>query len=193
MSQRVGLVLAGGRGRRLGRSKGDLEVAGRTLASRAAELLWPFCGSVLVSVSPGAPNPAPDHAAVEDDPPSGRGPLAGIDAAFRVSGDADLLVLACDYPRFEAALLQGIVDRREADDDLVILTDSKGRDHPLAGLWSRRTAPLVAQAVEQERLKVRSLLADFTVRRLGPESFPGIELDRALFNLNWPDELGSLA
>ena len=106
MAQRVGLVLAGGRGERLGRSKGDLSYDGKTLAERASALLWPICGSVLVSLSEGVENPAPNYPPLVDPPPSGRGPLAGIDAAFEATGDADLLVLACDYPCVTQALLR---------------------------------------------------------------------------------------
>ena len=90
MAQRVGVVLAGGRGDRLGRPKSELELEGTSLVQRAAEVVWPLCGSVLISVGPGTVNPAPAHPIVEDDPPSGRGPLAGIDAAFRKTGDADI-------------------------------------------------------------------------------------------------------
>ena len=77
MAQRVGVVLAGGKGSRLGRAKGEIEVEGTPLAQRAAEALWPHCASVLISIAQGAKNPAPDWRAVEDFPPPGRGPLAG--------------------------------------------------------------------------------------------------------------------
>ena len=65
MSQRVGLVLAGGRSRRLGRAKGELLYRGQSLAERAANALWPLCSSVLISIGRGASNPAPGFATVE--------------------------------------------------------------------------------------------------------------------------------
>jgi molybdopterin-guanine dinucleotide biosynthesis protein A len=192
MAQRVGLVLAGGRGRRMGRTKGDLQLEGRSLAQRAAETLWPLCGSVLVSVGPGAPNPAPDYPLIEDEPPAGRGPLAGIDAAFRRTGEADLLVLACDYPNAGPELLGAIVERAGDGDELVMPIDRGGRDHPLVALWRRATAERVAGAVARERFKVRALLADFQVSRLGGRELPELDLEHALLNVNRNDELEAL-
>ena len=194
MSQRVGVVLAGGLSRRLGRAKGELAFAGETLARRAADAVWPLCASVLISVGPEAENPAPGFSLVRDRPPRGRGPLAGIDAAFRITGDADLLVLACDYPRVGADLLRLIVrtSEEEEQDDIVMPVDPRGRDHPLVALWRRSTAAVVAEAVQEERLKVQALLADCRVRRLGPRLFPGLDAGRVLLNLNRPADLETL-
>jgi len=192
MSQRVGLVLAGGRSRRLGKAKGELPYKGQNLAERAAHALWPLCSSVLISVGRGAGNPAPAFATVEDQPPSGRGPLAGIDAGFRATGDADLLLLACDYPLVESGLMRRIIEAQEPEDDIVMVSDRGGRDHPLVALWRRRTAATVAAALAAGHLKVRALLADFEVRRVGPERFPGVDLERTMFNLNWPGELEAI-
>jgi molybdopterin-guanine dinucleotide biosynthesis protein A len=192
MAQRVGVVLAGGRGDRLGRPKSELELDGANLVQRAAEAVWPLCGSVLISMGPGTINPAPAHPIVEDDPPPGRGPLAGIDAAFRKTGDADLFVVACDYPYVDTDLLRALLDAAGREDDLVMPTDRRGRDHPLVALWRRSMAPLVARAILEERLKVRALLADCNVRRVRSSELPAIDVDRAFLNLNWPDQLGQL-
>ena len=192
MSQRVGVVLAGGHGRRMGRPKGELEIGGKNLAERAAVALWPFCGSVVISFAAGGQNPAPQYHGVEDAAPPGRGPLAGIHAAFTASGDADLLVLACDYPRVDNRLFKRLLELASDDDDLVLVTDPKGRDHPLVSLWRRRTEPQVREALELGHLKVRSLLADFDVRRLGPADFQELDLSRAMLNLNWPSDLEQL-
>lgn len=193
MGQRVGLVLAGGRGERLGRTKGDLSFEGKTLAERAAALLWPICGSVLVSISEGADNPAAEYPCLVDPPPAGRGPLAAIDSAFDATGDADLLVLACDYPFVTQELMRRLASHAMGEDDVVMMTDFAGRDHPLVALWCRCVASALREAVVEGRFKVRGLLPDVSVRRLGPAEFQGTDLDRALFNLNRPEDLNAIA
>jgi molybdopterin-guanine dinucleotide biosynthesis protein A len=193
MSQLVGVVLAGGEGRRMGRAKGGIPLDdGVSLAERAALALGPLCGTVVISLSPGSENPAPDYSLVEDREPSCRGPLAGIDAAFSATGNADLLVLACDYPRVDTALLEAILRAATPDDEMVIVTDRRGRDHPLVGLWRRSMAAPVHDAVELGLLKVRSLLAEAKVRRLGPSDLAGHDPDAALVNVNTRSELESL-
>jgi len=193
MSQNVGVVLAGGTGTRLGRAKGELEYQGTRLAERAAALLWPICGSVLISVAPGSPNPAPGYPVVEDAPPPGRGPLAGLHAAFEATHASGLLVLACDYPWVGGDLLRRLLAFASADYDLVMPTDGAGRDHPLVALWSRTTEAHVRDALGRRQYKVRALLAEWRVRRLSPRELGGIDPDRALFNVNWPADLDALS
>jgi molybdopterin-guanine dinucleotide biosynthesis protein A len=192
MSQRIGLVLAGGAGSRLGREKGSLDWDGRTLADRAARLLHPICSSVLISVASGAQNPAPDWPSVTDASADRKGPLAGIDAAFAASQDADLLVLACDYPLVDLELLKQLCDQASEDHDLVMPTDPAGRDHPLVAAWSRRMQPIVRRAVAAQRLRVHSLFVDCRILRLHPDMLraQGVEqVERKLLNVNRPEDL----
>jgi molybdopterin-guanine dinucleotide biosynthesis protein A len=188
----VGVVLAGGSGRRLGRPKGELRVGGRTLADRAAEALRPVCRRVLISVQEGARNPAPRFAPVADEAPAGRGPLAGIAAAFGAAAGADLLVLACDYPRVDAALLGALLRGARPGDALTAVADSRGRLHPLVGLWRVALAPAVHEALAAGRLRVLDLVAGVRVARLGREAFAGRDLDALLLNVNVPADLQAL-
>jgi molybdopterin-guanine dinucleotide biosynthesis protein A len=193
MGQPIGLVLAGGRGRRIGSAKGELIVGGQALALRAALALRPVCRSVLISIRPGARNPAPGFAAVEDLPPEGRGPLAGIDAAFRaIAAGSDLLVLACDYPRIDRAFLRRLVAAASEPAELVVLRDGGGRLHPLVGLWRWPMAQRVTAALDERRYQVGALAVEGRLRFLTASDFPGVDLDRLLLNLNSPEELESL-
>jgi len=177
----------------MGRAKGDLAVDdGVSLAEHAALTLGPLCGTVVISVAPGGENPAPDYSVVRDSEPAGRGPLAGIAAAFEATGSADLLVLACDYPRVETDVLEAILRVATPDDEMVIVTDGRGRDHPLVGLWRRAMEEPVRTALEIGLYKVRSLLAEARVRRLDLTSLPGQDPDAALINLNTRADLDSL-
>lgn len=181
----IGLILAGGRGVRLGRDKGTLVVDGQPLARRAAEALAPLCRGLLVSLRAGAANPLPGYPAVEDGPPAGRGPLAGILAGLEATEGADLLVLACDYPRVGTALLEALLLAARPADDVVFAVDSSGRDHPLVGLWRRRTAERIRSALADGRLRVGELLETLRAKRLGAA-------DQALVNVNRPADLTGL-
>jgi len=184
VAQRLGVVLAGGAGRRMGRSKGDLVLEGRPLAERAARTLAPVCGSVLISVAPGAVNPAPNWTAVEDAPPAGRGPLAGLHAAFLSSGSADLVVLACDYPELSTELLRAVLAQAPEDADCVFPTDPKGRDHPLVGLWRRGTLDEIESSLASNIYQVRAVLAGLRVHRVHPADLFGLDVAAELRNMN---------
>ena len=168
--------------------KGDLTVDGRPLARRAAAALFPHCGSVLISIAQGAENPAPEWPSVEDLPPPGRGPLAGIAAAFTATADADLLVLACDYPRVGPELIAAIAGMPlDHDDDLVMPTDRAGRDHPLVAAWSRRMQPIVENALDEGRFRVHGLFPDLPGATVEAGSASGRRSRRGVAQRELPD------
>ena len=188
MAQRIGVVLAGGEGRRFGTPKGEVVLGGSTLADRAARALKPLCGAVIISVAKGAANPARGYATVEDDG-GRRGPLGGLAAAFASTGKADLIVLACDYPAVGASFLRALAAAAEGGDDLVFPVDPAGRDHPLVALWRRSAEPVVQAALREDNFKVQALVPDLNVRRLPAQVFPNFDMRHVLSNVNWPEDL----
>ena len=190
MAQLIGVVLAGGEGRRFGEPKGNVMLGGSTLADRAARALKPVCGSVIVSIAKGGKNPAPAHAAIEDAGPR-VGPLGGIAAVYAATGRADLLVLACDYPAVGTSLLRSLLAAADGGEDLVFPVDAGGRDHPLVGLWRRSAEPVITAALAEGQRKVQAILPDLSVRRLPSQVFPNFDLGRVLANVNWPADLRS--
>jgi molybdopterin-guanine dinucleotide biosynthesis protein A len=188
MAQMIGVVLAGGEGRRFGGPKGEIVLGGSTLADRAARALKPICGGVIVSIARGGDNPAPAYPTVEDQGPR-RGPLGGLAAAFASTGKADLLVLACDYPAVGTSFLRSLVAAAAGADDLAFPVDDTGRDHPLVALWRRTAEDAVRAALDENAFKVQALFPDLTVRRLPVQVFPNFDLRRVLSNVNWPPDL----
>ena len=188
MAQTIGVVLAGGEGRRFGSPKGEVLLGEGTLAERAARALKPLCGSVLVSIAKGAANPAPGYPAIEDKGPR-CGPLGGLAAAFASTGKADLLVLACDYPAVGTSFLRSLLAAAEGGGDLVFPVDDAGRDHPLVALWRRGAENALTAALDEKVFKVQELFPDLALRRLPAQVFPNFELRRVLANVNWPEDL----
>jgi molybdenum cofactor guanylyltransferase len=104
----VGVVLAGGASRRMGRDKAALAIDGETLAARAARRLLAVCARVAIAdggrgLVPGLP--------CLPDAPGAAGPAAGILGAALAWPGHPLLVLACDLPRVSEALLQELLRR----------------------------------------------------------------------------------
>lgn len=176
-----GVVLAGGRGRRMGAPKGGLRSGRRTWAERAAELLSRHCPEVWISIAEGAENPAPGFPAVPDPPGPGRGPLAGMLAVWGRSRAVDLLVLACDYPSLTPDVLSALVSADRARHDVLLASDGE-RDHPLVALWRASACDTVERRVTAGRLRVGECVAALRVSRV----FFAKEI---LTNVNRPPEL----
>ncbi|MCY3966549.1 MAG: molybdenum cofactor guanylyltransferase [Acidobacteria bacterium] len=116
----MGVILAGGAGSRLGRSKAGLRLpggpageSGPTLVEWAADRLAaaPQIDEVLVAgggaaIEPPANIQTVSVTAVEDGP--GSGPAAGVLGASRARSGTSLLVLACDLPLTPVGLLSAL-------------------------------------------------------------------------------------
>lgn len=141
-----GLVLAGGRGRRLGgRDKGLQPVAGATAAARAAGLLRPLCRQLYLSANrhlDAYAQTLPDARLLPDLRPGFPGPLAALEAAQAVPTAPLLLLLACDLPLLSptvpALLLRELRD--EADLDVVCAAAGDRAQYLCAALRRRALA-----------------------------------------------------
>jgi molybdopterin-guanine dinucleotide biosynthesis protein A len=101
----AGVLLTGGASRRMGADKARLVVAGETLAVRSARVLGEVCDPVI-EVGPGVSG----LPAIEEDP-RGAGPLVALLAGVGALGNPRAVVLlACDLPFVEPALLQMLVE-----------------------------------------------------------------------------------
>ncbi|MDP8928953.1 MAG: NTP transferase domain-containing protein, partial [Actinomycetota bacterium] len=101
----TGLVLAGGRGRRLGRDKALVEVAGEPLVVRAARRLEQCCQAVFVASGDGRRLGELAWEQVADAVSEG-GPLAGILAGLERATTPLVAVVAVDLPHLNPAVLQ---------------------------------------------------------------------------------------
>ncbi|HEV2287139.1 MAG TPA: NTP transferase domain-containing protein, partial [Steroidobacteraceae bacterium] len=94
-----GLVLAGGRSKRMGADKAALRIGARTQLEQALALLAPHVARAFVSVR-AEQRGEPLRAGFEqiEDTRENLGPIAGIIAAQERHPDRAWLVLACDLP-----------------------------------------------------------------------------------------------
>jgi molybdopterin-guanine dinucleotide biosynthesis protein A len=123
----VGVVLAGGAGRRMGGEKAARTLRGRPMAAYVADSLAAVCPRVVL-VGQG-----PRLEGVElwdDEPAEPRHPLTGIVYALEKAGDA-VLVCAADMPFVTAATLRALA---AAGGDAVAV--SAGRLQPVLALYT---------------------------------------------------------
>ncbi|MEG2423861.1 NTP transferase domain-containing protein [Glutamicibacter sp.] len=143
------LVLAGGRGTRLGGDgKAEIELHGKRLVDRVVTAARKTGARRVVVVGPESTGTKAD-AVIREDPPFA-GPLAGIAAGLAelaASGNGEwTMVLACDLQRpvaVASALIGGFGQR--ADDGL-LLVDAEGHAQWLAGIY--RTSALGSVCAE---------------------------------------------
>ncbi len=126
----IGVVLAGGRARRLGGAKATARLDGRALASYPVEAMRTAGLDPLLVAKPDSELPDLGCPVLRE-PPQPRHPLCGILAALRHCGSRPLVVCACDMPFVEAGLLAWLA---RLDAPLVVV-DGGDRLHPLLGRY----------------------------------------------------------
>jgi len=152
---RLGAVLAGGAGRRMGgASKAGVELGGRPLALLVAAALGEVCERVVVVCKAGTPLPElPPGIERWDEPDEPRHPAAGIAYALERAG-GDVLVCATDMPFADAAALRALLDAGTADPAArAVIARAGGRAQPVLGLYRPSAAgPLHIAAQRGEAL-----------------------------------------
>ena len=195
--QITGLLLAGGRGMRMGGvDKGLQTLHGEPLATHVLKRLAPQTGALLISA-----NRHPDTYAalgapfgatiVADTLPGFPGPLAGLLAGLRAAGDAYLLSVPCDSPWLPvdlAARLAHALDSNQADIATVTTVDAHGQTslHPVFALLRAGLADDLSAFLEADERKVRAWYARHkTVEVVFTD-------ERAFYNANSLQELADL-
>jgi molybdopterin molybdotransferase len=187
-----GLVLAGGRGTRMGNvDKGLQPFGGSTMVAHVLERLRPQVASVAINANQNLEAYGAFGVPVwPDDTPGFAGPLAGLEAGLRRCATPYLLTAPCDSPflpsDLAARLLQGLED---AGADLALaVTEENGlrQPHPVFCL------------IKSSKVDVLSAYLAAGGRRMDGW-YPQIKVAEVLFedaaafrNINTRDELQSL-
>lgn len=187
----VGVILAGGRSRRMGTDKTRLPIGARSMLERAVDRLRTQVRWLVVSIGEdGEPPPSLDLPVVRDAGERFGGPLRGIAAALawaKDNTDARWVVsVPADAPFLPADLVSRLLDGRAADAEVAIAR-SLGRLHPVVALWP------VALADDLERWLATSLrravMAWLETRRWSAVDFPCAATVDPFLNVNTPDDL----
>ena len=125
MTDRAGVVVAGGRSVRMGgREKAVVDVAGTPLIRRVADGLTPAVEELVVNcradqreaIAGALSGLAPTFAL---DAESDRGPVAGIATGLEATDAAYAVVVACDLPFLDTALVEYLFERAAGSDAAV--------------------------------------------------------------------------
>lgn len=186
----VAVVLAGGRGRRLGgRHKALLQLGDRPIIDRQLDLLRRVARNVAIVANDcdryrgfGVP--------VWPDVEPGHGPLGGILTALIRAAGAPALVIAGDMPFLTSSFLRHLVDAgRDADAIDVVIPRSDEGYQPLCALYQPRCLATVRRQIAASALKLTDLLPALRVREIRDAELAAFDPHGTLFfNINTTED-----
>lgn len=183
------LVLAGGRGSRMGGGeKAFLTLGTETFIARILRILRPHFDTLLVATS------APERFAglgdlVVADEREGRGPLMGVYCGLKASRSEHTFVTSVDTPLLSVEL--ALFLREESSECDAHVPVWRGKPEPLCAVYSRACIGPIEQTMDQGRVisfypLVRVRLAEeAAVRAVDPRG-------RSFANVNTPQDLARI-
>ena len=182
----TGVILAGGKGRRMGGlDKGLVELDGRPLIAHVIDRLRPQVGALLINANRNTEEYRRfGYLVTEDELEDYQGPLAGFAAALR-SADTDcILTVPCDGPFFPENLAKRLLSAlKDNKAELAVAHDGE-RMQPVYALIPRALLPSLKEFLNRGERKIdrwyalhKTALADFSDT---PNSF---------FNINSSEDI----
>jgi len=175
-----GLVLAGGRGQRMGGlDKGLVPLAGRPMIEHVLDAIRPQVTNIIISANRNLDRYQGYGCPVVSDEEDGYpGPLAGVLAGLKATETPFLVTVPCDAPMLAPDLVRRLQEALRAEDaDLAVASDGE-RLQPVFMLLSTRLAPSLNEYLAGGGRKIdtwygrlRLAVADLSDR---PETFVNV-------------------
>lgn len=182
-AETVGVILSGGKSRRMGRDKAFLMVGEEPAILRIARSLSSVFREVVISVG----NPqkySPLGLPIICDIFYEAGPLAGIHAALSYLGK-DIFVVPCDKPLITSDLIKSVLDVA-LPNRITIVTDELN-PYPLFGLYPRVILPHLHSYLKGGGRRVFGFLESPEIRPfVSVANVPGME--HLLKDMNDPED-----
>ncbi len=181
-----GIVICGGKSRRMGRPKVTLPFGPELMLPRVVRLVAEAVEHVAVVAAAGQELPAlPREVPIRYDRQPERGPLEGIAvglAALRGRAEA-AFVTGCDVPLLVPAFVRRMIELAAGFD--VAVPHVGGYDEPLSAVYRTSVLPQIEALLAAGRLRPVFLFDEVRTRRVAPEELTGVDPDlQSLANVN---------
>lgn len=183
----TGVLLAGGKSRRMGKDKRNLILQGETLFDRALDVLVETFKEVMVVLGADDFPVKYDKVRVVNDLIPNRAAAGGLYTALYYAWTPRVFVVACDMPFLNPEVIRYMASH-SLDADITLAELAHGLQ-TMHAVYSKSCQPHLELMVKSENLRVQSLLdvSSLQIRKI-PESdiFPIDKHLRSFMNLNSP-------
>ncbi len=182
----TGLILAGGKGSRMGGvDKGLQAFRGRRLVDHVYERFAPQVGGIIINANQNHEEYRTFGVRVVSDAIGGyAGPLAGLHAGLSVSKRPFLASVPCDSPFLPADLIERLYQRIDETGAELAVAKTGEQPHPVFSLMRRGVCDHLTEFLKSGGRKIDAWYATLNVVEVGFDDEPG-----AFSNINTREEL----
>ncbi|SOB99858.1 molybdopterin-guanine dinucleotide biosynthesis protein A [Ureibacillus xyleni] len=154
----IGVILAGGESRRFGSPKAFAKIGDQYFYEIAYKNLEPVCQKVIIVTRDELLPLFPSHLLkiVDTVQFKGNGPLAGIYSAMIEELAEQYMVLPCDMPFLNRAILQRLCN--VCSKSMVVAVRNEQHLYPLVGIWNRSVINIIYDHLQNNEKSVLHLL-----------------------------------
>ena len=179
-----GLVLAGGKSKRMGKDKGLLTLYGKPQRDYLFDLLQPLCQQTYYSVREDQVQGLPEERPFIVDQYEGLGPKGAIMSAFNTHPSNAWLIVATDLYLLNEQLLNLLIENRDPSKHATVFVNGDtGYYEPLIAIWEPSAMEHLLRDLERGITCPRKTLMNMEVKLIiGAPTGP-------LTNVNHPDTI----
>ena len=184
--QLTGVILAGGKRRRMGYNKALLRIGNQTIIQRVLASLKQITSSQLIVTNFPAEYEFLNIPMKSDILPE-KGAFGGIYTGLFFSETPYCLVIACDMPFLKVDFLRYMIQISEGY-DIVIPKHSKGYE-PLCAIYAKTCIPHIEKLLKANRLKIIEVFQDVRVRGVSESEIKNYDTNNLMFfNINTQED-----
>ena len=185
----TGVLLAGGKSRRMGEDKRFILVGQRTLLERSCAVLSELFEQVCVVVAQDSPSLQAKVPVVRD-LVTDCGSLGGLYTGLRWAKTQHIFLAACDMPFLNPHVIRYMVRLKDQAD--VVISRWETRLQPTHAVYGRDCLPVIEEMMNLHNKKIHSMIDHpaLRVRVIAEREIRQIDSEgRSMFNINTPSDL----
>lgn len=186
----TGVILAGGKSRRMGEDKRFLTVGTATLLERCRLVMVNSFPEVLIVTAQDSP-PLEGHGChVHQDLIPDCGSLGGLFTGLTLATHSRIFVVACDMPFLNQEMIRFFVTRDPTAD--VVMGRLPSGLQPLHAVYGKRALPFLERMARARKLKIQDIVSESSLKITIVSSSEWASLDptsQSFQNVNTPADL----
>lgn len=185
----TGVLLAGGKSRRMGEDKRFILVGQQTLFARSCAVLRELFEEVYVVIAQDSPALQAEAPVVRDLVPD-CGSLGGLYTGLRLAQTQHIFLAACDMPFLNPDVIRHMAQLKEHAD--IVISRWETRLQPTHAVYGRNCLPVIEEMMTLHNRKIHSMIGHpaLRVRVITETEIRQIDPDgRSMFNINTPSDL----
>lgn len=186
-----GILLAGGRSRRMGQDKALLLYEGRTFLERTLSTLRQLTPHLVIVADTADRYDVPEFPVIGDLYPD-VGPVGGLVTGLVHLGPGAHFAVACDMPTLDPAVLRLLLETCAPALDAVVLMLASGPE-PLCAVYRHTAEPKLRRYLDEGGRSARGALRILNTRYMDESALRQVDpTARSLTNINTPEDLRRL-